>query len=317
MALSTRPKRLADEVRERLTFTLRTNVDEHTLKRYQLSLERLRAESKMEPEDYVALGRVYFNQKDYHKFFEIMDEGLRLAQDLDIRTNAIIGKMMLWNNKLLDQPHFDFYIEWFDPTKNPDKQPLSFQFYNDHWLYAGKRYDFQKAVIGNIQIEADGVCRIEVGPLLAMESYQHFRDENCDFFNHAFSLFLEHVTLGMASQEELRYFLDIMGKEHLEEVTQKAATAMKKKDVVLNEIVGLAYPLRKDIAVTITVEDGHVLASNADLDISISGATIDEAIEEFKEFFAEDSRFWVEASPDNLSDDARVLKDRFLKYIQV
>ena len=100
MSLRSRPVRLSEEVNDRLSYTTDSSIDTFTLKRYQYELESLHNKGKVEPEDFVALGEVYFHAKRYDKFLSIVEEGLQKYKDLNLLGHYIMGKMMIHNQNL-------------------------------------------------------------------------------------------------------------------------------------------------------------------------------------------------------------------------
>lgn len=316
MSLVSRPQRLSEEINGRLSFTTRSRVDEHSLKRYQYSLESLRGDGRLDKHDYIALGKIYFNLGKYREFLQLMEEALRIWVDLDILTNYLMGKMMIYDSKLLPLEDFDVYSEWFDPAKNPSRADLSFQFRHDYWPYQGREFKFEKETGGNITLGDDGICRLEMGPFRIMEAYEHFKEENCDFFNHIFEHFLERLVLESATEEEINYFRDVLGAQKLNEIKEVAMKNLRKQKLFIENIPGLVYPLKKKIPVVVTYERGYVFATNTELDISLSAATVDEALSEFSAFFAVDFSHWMETPSEKLTANAARLKRTYFDYIE-
>ncbi|HDY88614.1 MAG TPA: hypothetical protein ENH82_10970 [bacterium] len=316
MSLRSRPVRLSEEVNDRLFYTTDSIIDKFTLKRYQYELESLHNKGKMELDDFVALGEVYFHEKRYDQFLSIVEEGLRKHKDLYLLGNYIMGKMMIHDQNLYSLRSFNLYKEWFNNQYNPDNKPLSFQFSHDFWPFLGKKYRFAKELLGNITIGYDRICRIEVGPLVIAEAYDHFEQERCDFFNHAFEIFIERLLLETISSEEEEYFKDILGAANYKEIAEKASLAAAKKKYKMTEIPGIDRKLRKELLVIVTSEKGYTYASNPDLEIYESGDTPDEAMSEFYDFFRVDLENWINTPLDSLTPEAKSLKAKYMEYIE-
>lgn len=316
MSLRSRPVRLSTEINDRLSYATDSLIDTFSLKRYQYELESLHEEGKLEIEDFIALGQVYFHEKQYDKFLSIAEEGLQKYKDFSILSNYIMGKMMIHDQNLYHLESFDLYKEWFNNQYNPDNQPLSFQFSHDFWPFLEKKYRFVKELVGNITIGYDRICRIEVGPLVIAEAYDHFAQEGCDFFNLAFGIFIERLILETISNEEEEYFKDILGEANYMEIAEKVSVEAVKKKHIIKEIPGIDRKLRKELLVIVTSEKGHTYASNADLEIYESGDTFEEAMSEFYDFFRIDLENWIHSPPESLTPEAKSLKAKYMEYIE-
>ncbi len=83
-------------------------------------------------------------------------------------------------------------------------------------------------------------------------------------------------------------------------------------DTFIDSIEGV--DLLKPIPVTICCEEEHYFVSNKDLDITEVGSTLDEALQQFKEFFTQDFQNWLEIDNRELTKKAKALKNRYLQF---
>jgi len=85
--------------------------------------------------------------------------------------------------------------------------------------------------------------------------------------------------------------------------------------IYLDDLRSPLYKLKRPIPIYIDYEDDCVIAANEELGIFTCGASVDEAIEEFRRDLLDDYETYLRLSPDELSEGALELVRRLQELI--
>lgn len=220
MAISPQPARLADEIIKRLTYTTRIEIDEFTLKKYYLALQKIKKENFIDSKDYIALGMVLFNLRKYNDFLKTMENGIKYLNSVDILESYVIGKLFLISRGLVKSRTFNISKEWFNHVLNKNTKPLNINFNVDQIVLCNKIFSLQKNVIGKIDICADGLCKIQLGPFYVDVFYNKIVEENFNFFMPVFDGFFKKYINNNLKKAEKDFFIEIFGKIQYLEITE-------------------------------------------------------------------------------------------------
>lgn len=85
--------------------------------------------------------------------------------------------------------------------------------------------------------------------------------------------------------------------------------------IYLDDLRSPLYKLRRPVPVYIDYEDDRVIAANEELGIFTCGASVDEALEEFRRALLDDYETYLRLSPDELSEGALELVRKLQELI--
>ena len=85
--------------------------------------------------------------------------------------------------------------------------------------------------------------------------------------------------------------------------------------IYLDDLRSPLYKLKRPIPVYIDYEDDRVIAANEEIGIFTCGASVDEAVEEFRRALLDDYETYLRLSPDELSEGALELVRKLQELI--
>lgn len=215
MPYTINPKRIEDEVIERLMYQKECEVDDFTMKRFYHSLKKTIRDSKFNSKTFIALGFVLFNMKKYKEFLEIHDQARRhYEHDLEIHTHRLVGMLRLLHLKLYDLPDFDLYSSWFDTEINKDNRPFQFMYGSKRLVFVDKILDLKRENVAKITLNIDHILSFEFGPIHFIRNYFDMKDDNL-FFDLSFTWeIIEKIRTNTLTAAEDLYLKDILGDKY-------------------------------------------------------------------------------------------------------
>jgi len=313
MSIQPVPKTIAEEVSNRLSYKLETDIDHFTLKNYQYKLQKLYNEEKATDDEYEALAKVYFNLKKYDKYVELLIEGIERFKAKRLLHSYTMGRMMLFG---LANRSFDLMSEWFNHELNPNKESFDFVFVSSKASYLGHEFHYQKEVRGSILIDASLVCFLEFGPFRVTQDYRVFDSEGFDFSSYIIMRFAEYLQTGALTDEQLKFFIDILGKNVFDKIKRLSRDYYKTERIPFRKIPQTNRELSRELVVTIIQENDFYYAINSDLKIYEGAESKEDALSEFFALFDGDLLNWVEIGQEEVSPDALDYRNHYLSYIK-
>jgi hypothetical protein len=152
------PQSLAEEINNQLAYSFMTpEVDEFTLRRWSMCLEKILANKGLNPAEYAAYSKVLIAQQRKDDAIKILEEGQKAyPRDFSLHKSAAIAHALMWSG---DQYDFDPDTEWFDSPANPDHEPLEIRYSIRHISYCGHEYPIAKAFPVVMKIVRNDICR--------------------------------------------------------------------------------------------------------------------------------------------------------------
>ncbi|HEC60854.1 MAG TPA: hypothetical protein ENI27_01215, partial [bacterium] len=117
------------------------------------------------------------------------------------------------------------------------------------------------------------------------------------------------------TDEQLRFFIDILGKDNLDKIKRLSRDHYKTERIPFRRIPGMSEELKKELVVTITQENDFYYVSNPKLNIYEGAESKEEALSEFFALFNEDLNNWTRIEEEELSSDTLEFKNHYLSYI--
>jgi hypothetical protein len=180
----------------------------------------------------------------------------------------------------------------------------------------GHEFHYQKEVRGSILIDPALICFLEFGPFRVTQDYRVFDTEGCDFSSYIVTRFAENLQTGALSDEQLKFFIDILGKDSFDEIRRLSRDYYKTERISFRKIPQTDRELAKELVVTMIQENDFYYAINSDLDIYEGAESREEALSEFFTLFDDDLANWLEIGKDEISPDTLDYRKLYLSYIK-
>ena len=209
------PKRIEDEVFERLSYREDCDIDDFTMNKFYHGLKKTIADSKFIPETFIALGFVLFNMNKYKEFLEVHDQGKRqYPHNLVLHTHRLLGMLRLVTQNLYVIPEFDLYSLWFDRNVNINNAPFTFDYGSKRLVFAGQIMTLKRNNVAKVVIYEDRTISVEFGPFNFTRNYDDMKDDDL-FFDESFTWeVVEKIRTNTLTDIENLYLKDVLGDRY-------------------------------------------------------------------------------------------------------
>lgn len=166
------PKRKSEEIRNNLVYSVNdpaTIIDEFTLNLWKKKMEDLLLSLKGDPQDYEALGLIYFNLRKFDEFFSVLDQGIRNFQSVSLLGSRTIGEITISeiNNEIKISPYLEkYFLVQLREFGVDTITPFGFNRNAYKFSYGEKIYNYKNVATFELLFEDSEWYTAKIGPYI-------------------------------------------------------------------------------------------------------------------------------------------------------
>lgn len=212
VSLAINPKRIEDEVLDRLRYTNGKNIDTFTLNRFYMKLKNVIENSTPEPKTFLALGVVLFEMGRFSQFIEEYEKGRRLfPTNLDLYKGYTLGLFNIVEKRYFSVPKFDLFSFWFNKKMNIYDEPFRFNYGSKAISYGGNIFNLERENVALITLYADKKVKFEFSPFTFYGEYNDLLNIDLNFDEYFSWEVTEKILNNELSSDEKLYLKEILG----------------------------------------------------------------------------------------------------------